>query len=130
MANELMREVPLSALIGIPLTEATHKRLTEAGIPVADTLTEMGAQALLVLKGTGRPDCYAKEYDPTAPLCQGCVYAPRCWSADGAYLARLAVQEAEPPPGVPSDQVAARLAATKAPTVPLNIPPPPPLPTT
>jgi hypothetical protein len=99
-------------------------------------LTEMGGQALLVLyqhvnddEGAHAPDCFQREYNPRATICAGCVYAPRCWRGDSAYLSALRDGEVGEPPGVPQRVVSARLAepepAPRA-TRPAKVPPPPP----
>ena len=109
-------DAPLSSLRYVPATDTTLERLREAGVQYQDGLSEHGAQALLALRAelsedeSGAPSCYQRAYDPAAVLCVGCVYSPRCWRSDLAYLHRLAAGTAQRPPGVPDQVVDERVA--------------------
>lgn len=130
-------DVPLSSLDAVPMTSDTRAALIEAGVPESRLvgLSELGAQSLLVLHremsdddGQYAPGCFRAMYDPTASLCRGCVYSPRCWRSDRRYLERLGREEVGPPPGVPAAAVKARLeqiAAMPSPPAPPRKKPPP-----
>lgn len=129
---------PLSSLRLVPATEETQGRMRDAGIRFEPGLTEHGAQALLALRieldggEAGAPACYQRAYDPTADLCAGCVFQPRCWRSDLAYLHRLGDGKVAPPPGVPEQVVLERIAHGRdralPPAAPTRRPAPPPPP--
>lgn len=125
---------PLSSLRFIPATAETVARLRELGLS-AEGLTEFGAQNLLAVHDSvlgeeeAHPPCYQSRFNPADTLCQGCVFAPRCWRSDLGYLHRLGDGHVEPPAGVPPQVVAERVAhaatrKAKAPPVPKKAPPP------
>ncbi|MAD95894.1 MAG: hypothetical protein CMB99_01065 [Flavobacteriaceae bacterium] len=122
--------VPLSALNDVAITPDTRDRLlAEGGVDPAalGRLSEMGGQAILALQAKddgddSMPPCYRKAYDSTAPLCQGCIVAPRCWYSDLAYLRKVGAGDAEPPRGVPDFVVKARVE--RANDTPVPAPPP------
>lgn len=126
------RSAPLSSLDSIPVTEETAARMRDHGLADAriESLSEMGAQALLALKeGEGTelaaPTCHRKEYAPESQLCQGCVFAPSCWYYDTGYLKRLRGGQAPSPVGVPVLVVRGRLEGMAA-LLERSAPPPPP----
>lgn len=96
---------PLSSFADVPLTEETKRSLHAEGITVTPGMGEMeGRSFLAIASGGGQegPPCFALGFDPTSPLCAGCLCLPRCWAEDEKYLARLSAGETKAPPGVPA----------------------------
>lgn len=117
-------ELPLGE---VPVTEDTRLACEAAGIPAP--VTELAAQsALAILRELtdpdgGEPPCHAKEFNPEARKCLGCVYLPTCWPKDHGYLRRLAGGSVPRPPKiVPDEHVARALARIE------RLPAPPPAP--
>ena len=120
----------LSSMPFVPLTSETRDRLLAAGVgeDAITHLTEMGGQALLSLRADlhdefdGAPPCYRKEYNPTSPVCGGCVMQPTCWSHDSRYMKLLLAQQAPAPMHVPITIVEERMQQLRGPAA---TPPPP-----
>jgi hypothetical protein len=127
----VIEQIPLSSIGFVPLTTETREKLIAIGVP-EDTLfrlSEIGGQSVLALRAAedgedSRPDCYAS-YDPTNPLCAGCLWSPRCWSSSPEYLRELQAGRAARPVGVPDQFVDERLGAPVPPLPPTPVPPAP-----
>lgn len=140
-----MKKIPLSAFSTVPVTAETLAALHEV-VEINDKfddaevarLTEQEAQVILALRRYSseaevvRPSCYGDSFGQV-PTCHGCIFAARCWSADYAYLRRVAAGEADPPPfAVPDKDLKAAIALAADRVVPApppkrtKRPPPPP----